>query len=99
MAPAYDIVSTMIYKSGTDNMSLSIGGVYRLCEITRDCFAKEAANIGLGTKMALSRFDNMVAGFKDALISAGNELAAMGVKQIDEISEKILSSGGIRRYL
>lgn len=99
LAPAYDIVSTKIYKSGTDNMSLSIGGVYRLCEITRDCFAKEAANIGLGTKMALRRFDNMAAGFKDALISAGNELVAMGVKQVDEISERILSSGGISRYL
>lgn len=99
LAPAYDIVSTMIYKSGTDNMALSIGGVYRLFEITRDCFAREAVNIGLGAKMALSRFDDMAAGFKEALFGAGNELAAMGVKHIDEICEKILRSGGISRYL
>ena len=28
LAPAYDMVSTMIYESSTENMSLGIGGIY-----------------------------------------------------------------------
>lgn len=55
LATAYDIVSTRIYKSSTENMSLSIGGVYNINEITRESFAKEAHRIGNGVKMAMKR--------------------------------------------
>jgi serine/threonine-protein kinase HipA len=35
LAPAYDIVSTIIYESSTENMALSIGGVYSIHDITK----------------------------------------------------------------
>ena len=41
LAPAYDIVSTMIYESSTENMAISIGGVYQLHDITRESFEQE----------------------------------------------------------
>ena len=42
LAPAYDIVSTMIYPSSTENMALSIDGICNINEITRTSFEKEA---------------------------------------------------------
>ena len=48
LAPAYDIVSTMIYESSTENMALSIDGKYIIYDITRDSFLKEGVNCVLG---------------------------------------------------
>lgn len=53
LAPAYDIVSTMIYESSTENMALSINGINNINEITREAFKKATVQIGIGTKMAL----------------------------------------------
>lgn len=57
LAPAYDILSTVIYTSSTRDMAFSIGNEYDIKKITRDSFRREAANIGLGEQMAMKRFD------------------------------------------
>ena len=67
LAPAYDIVSTMIYESSTENMALSIDGKYNIYDITRDSFVKEAENVGLGSKIAMKRFDTLVSKFEKVL--------------------------------
>lgn len=96
LAPAYDIVSTMIYESSTENMALSIDGIYCINDITRGSFEKEAIHVGLGSKMAMKRFDVMVKNFPDALREAANELSQQGFDKIEEICERILMKGGIR---
>jgi serine/threonine-protein kinase HipA len=90
LAPAYDIVSTIIYESSTENMAFSIGGVYCIYDITRESFEKEAQNIGLGSKMAMKRFDTMVEKFPDALRMAADELKQQGFEGIEEVYELIL---------
>ena len=90
LAPAYDIVSTMVYESSTEDMALSIGGTYCIRNITRESFEKEARNVGLGNKMAMKRFDTMVEKFPDALRSAANELSRQGFDGIEELCELIL---------
>lgn len=90
LAPAYDIVSTMIYESSTENMALSIGGVYCIYDITREAFEKEALNVGLGSRMAMRRFDAMVEKFPHALRTAAHELRQQGFEGIEEICELIL---------
>ena len=99
LAPAYDIVSTRIYKSSTENMALSIGGIYNINEITREAFEKATVQVGIGTKMAMKRFDSMVSGFSDAMNQAKTELKQQGVEQIDQISENIMKKGGIRKEI
>ncbi|MGN0962866.1 MAG: type II toxin-antitoxin system HipA family toxin [Clostridia bacterium] len=99
LAPAYDIVSTMIYSSSTEEMALRINGICNINEITRDSFEKAASQVGLGTKMAMKRFDAMVNGFVSAIRRAKEELKAQGFDRVEEISERILEKGGIRKEL
>ncbi len=99
LAPAYDIVSTMVYKSSTEEMALSIGGKYNINEISRESFEKEAIQVGIGARLAMQRFDTMVNSFSDALEEAKQELYQYGIDQIDQIAEQILEKGGIKKAL
>lgn len=98
LAPAYDIISTMIYESSTEMMALSIGGKYHIDDITRKDFEMEAASIGLGRKIAMERFDAMVMGLEQAMNKARENLHTQGFAQIDEVCSQILEKGGIKQY-
>ncbi|MDY3249817.1 MAG: hypothetical protein SOX32_05650 [Candidatus Choladocola sp.] len=98
MAPAYDIVSTMIYDSSTEDMALGIDGIYNIQEIDRTSFENEASSVGLGPKMAMKRFDHLVDNFADALNQAKEELLRQGFYQTEEISEMIMKKGGINHF-
>lgn len=95
LAPAYDIVSTIIYKSSTEKMALRIDGICNINEITRTSFEKAASQVGIGPKMAMKRFDAMVKGFGDAINQAKEELKNQGFEQVEQISEMIMKKGGI----
>lgn len=95
LAPAYDIISTMIYDSSTEYMALSIGGIYNIRDIDRVAFERQAKEVGLGVSMAMKRFDNMAKNFKEALSKAGEALQSQGFEDIEEIQQKILINGGI----
>ena len=99
LAPAYDIVSTMIYKSSTENMALSIGGVCDINEITRTSFKKAASQVGIGQKMAMKRFDTMVNRFLTAINLAKEELKEQGFEHVEQIYEMIMEKGGIRKEI
>lgn len=90
LAPAYDIISTMIYQSSTENMSLAIDGVYDIRKIDREAFAREAQNIGIGVNMAMRRFDKMLNEFADSIEKASEMLEREGMPYIHEIKENIL---------
>ena len=92
LAPAYDIVSTIIYESCTEQMAVSIGGEYNIRFISEKHFAAEAENIGLGPGLAMKRFDKIKSSFKPALLEAKNELeTARPYLKLDEICRQILS--------
>lgn len=99
LAPAYDIVSTMIYKSSTENMALGINGICNINEITRGSFEKAASQVGIGAKMAMKRFDIMVNGFVAAINQAKDELKKQGFDQVEQICEMIMEKGGIRKEI
>lgn len=99
LTPAYDIVSTMVYDTSTENMALSIGGKYLITDINRDDFEKEAGTVGLGIKMAMKRFDKMANQFEKAILKAEEELKEQGFEQSSNIREQILCKGGINCFL
>lgn len=89
LAPAYDILSTVIYTSSTRDMAFSIGNEYDIKKITRDSFRREAANIGLGEQMAMKRFDYLANAFPDALNKACDGLLGKGFNKAIDIYERI----------
>lgn len=99
LAPAYDIVSTMVYESSTENMALSIGGDYSIRKITEESFAKEATKAGLGVKMAMKRLDTLRKNFVEALNTWAQVLEEQGFEGTKDIAEQIMSCGGIRNYI
>ena len=99
LAPAYDIISTMIYESSTENMALSIGGIYEINQIGRNEFKEEASMLGLGSRIAMKHFDALAAGFEKAVCQAKEELKEQGFQDIDVISQQILRKGAINKYL
>lgn len=99
LAPAYDIVSTIVYDSGTPYMAMSIDGEYDIRRITRGSFENEASDIGLGIKTAVKRFEDMADRFEAALDAAEKELTDEGFSEASDVREKILRRGGISKYI
>jgi len=97
LAPAYDIVSTVVYRSSTENMALSNDGIYNINEITRESFENMAVQIGLGSRMLMRRFDTMVGEFELALNRAKKELQKQGFDEVEQICEMIMKKGGIKK--
>ncbi|MBR0090405.1 MAG: type II toxin-antitoxin system HipA family toxin [Lachnospiraceae bacterium] len=91
LAPAYDLLSTIVYPASTRNMAFHIGGTYRLDDIDREAFRRAAADIGIGRALALERFDVMTERMPQALSEAADELAGNGFHRAGMIAERILS--------
>ena len=68
-------------------MAFSIGHEYDLNKITRNSFELEAEHIGLGKKIAMTRFDNMAFQFKEAMNNAMNDMA-VDFSTVDELGGK-----------
>lgn len=99
LASAYDMISTMIYQNSTENLSLAIGGFYRITDIRRESFMMEAKNVGLGTNIAMKHFDDMVSHFESSIEAAVNQLEAESGFCVSDMKEQILLRGGIANYL
>lgn len=89
LAPAYDIVSTIIYDKHSSEMAFSIGGETEWSSLGRENFAKAAAEIGLNKRILMERFDKMSENFDSALVRAADELTDLGYEEVKEIAEKI----------
>lgn len=96
LAPAYDLVSTAVYPSCTRDMAFSIGGMLSLDTINLDSFRKAAEDAGIGAAFALKRLNRLCNVFEDALSKAANRLSDLSLPGADELSTKILLSGGFR---
>ena len=78
LAPAYDIVSTMIYEESAEQMAMAIDGELDIRKITKESFRAEARHIGLGERIAMRRFEQMQNSFERALAQAKEEIQDEG---------------------
>lgn len=90
LAPAYDIISTIVYDTHSADMSFSIGGETNWFRIDRDCFERAADEAGLSKKIFMKRFDVMSGRFDDALKAAAEEMAAEGHIEVLSIADRIM---------
>lgn len=98
LAPAYDLVSTVLYRDSAESMSLAIDGRLDLQEISRESYGNAAAANGFSRAMVLRRFDDLAGRLESALHEAADVLAAQGYAEAREMAAQILEKGGIRKY-
>ena len=91
LAPAYDLLSTLVYEGSTRNMAFAIGGEYNIEKISRDHFCKAAKEIGISERIALQQFDMIKSNFTMALDAAADELIESGFLKVKDIKQKIKS--------
>ena len=96
LAPAYDLVSTVVYEQSTRDMAFSIAGIYSIDEINAEVFRKAAKTVGLGERIAMKRFSDMCGRFVTALSVSADKLTKEGYGNASEMKRRILENGGIR---
>ena len=99
LAPAYDILSTAIYRRATRDMAIRIGGACSLDEVDRTSIQKAAAEAGLGRGMAMSCLEKMTQKLPQALAESAEELRQAGFWYAERLADRILQNGGISSWL
>lgn len=90
LAPAYDIISTVVYESSTREMSMKIGNAVDIDDVTTESFEQAALEIGLGKSLAMKRYYIMRSIFENALHEAADELKNEGFPMAADLCGKIL---------
>lgn len=89
LAPAYDIVSTILYDTHSSEMAFSVGGEIEWHRITRGCFEEACRETGLSSRMFMARLDSMADAFDGALSRAAEEMQYEGFTDAISMAEKI----------
>ena len=92
LAPAYDIISTVVYKESTREMSFSIGGEYSVDLIREEHFKNAVKDYHLGERFAMGRMRKMKDLFPEALHRSAQKLADEGYNKSLDIEKKILKN-------
>ena len=89
LAPAYDMLSTVVYDSHSSNMAFAIGGETNWYRINRHSFEIAADDAGLNRGIFMKRFDDLQERFPMALDSAAGELAEDGHGDAAGLADRI----------
>ena len=76
-APAYDLLSTMVYDSIAKRFAMSIGGETRMGVLTKEHFAELARCCDLNPKMVLAELSDMAKALPQAARKLAEELNAV----------------------
>lgn len=90
LAPAYDIVSTILYDTHSSEMAFSVGGEIEWSRIDRGRFEDACGECGLNRKLFMARFDRMAAEFEGALRRASEEVSDEGFTDAAAMAERIM---------
>ena len=90
LSPAYDVISTVIYKEISREMSFAINDKRDIGKITRDDFTSQSKIVGIGKTVALEHFDRLSNNFESALNASVKELTSLGFKDAKTIKNRII---------
>ena len=90
LAPAYDMLSTIIYDSSTRDMSFGIGGTKNVDKIGENSYRNLASSVGIGEKIAMDNYDRILNKFENAIKESSKELQDMGFEKAKDIANRIL---------
>ena len=89
LAPAYDLVSTIIYKESSMEMSIAIGGELDWRKIKKPQFVKAAQGIGLSERFVAQEYDRLQESLQPSLNLAAKELSEQGFSGIKKIKKQL----------
>lgn len=92
LAPAYDIICTLIYESSTDEMGIRINGKTEINDISRSDFEAEAKKCGLGTAIFMKEYDRLAGLLDQSLEEASLELSRKGFTSAGKIKDLIVEN-------
>lgn len=95
LAPAYDLLSTIIYDESSKDMAFNIGGEYNLDKINRENFNDETKKLNLSNKLLLEHFDYLKADVKKTLTLSAEELCDFGYTVADDIKNTVIDRRGL----
>ena len=95
LAPAYDIVSTVLYDTHSSEMAFSVGGEIEWSKIDRACFETACTECGLNKRLFMSRLDDMKGRFREALLQAAGIVCDNGFTDAARMAERILEVSNV----
>lgn len=90
LAPAYDMISTVIYENSTRDMSFNIGGIRNLDSIDEENFKSLASRVRIGEKIAMRNYHTVLDRFENAIRESARTLQETGFDNATDIAERIL---------
>lgn len=89
LAPAYDILSTIVYDTHSRQMAFAIGGELDWDRTDRECFVRACEEIGLNKKIFMKRFDDLCGRFEPALEEAAEMLTGEGFTGVRDLVRRL----------
>ena len=99
LAPAYDMISTVIYGSSTDALAFNVGGTRDINDIDRNSFIKLAATVGIGERIVLAEYDKLCNEFERSLYDTAYELKEQGFNGATKLVARIMNKGCVGKML
>ena len=90
LAPAYDLICTLIYRESTSEMALAVGGQKEWGKISRQSFLDSVGEMGLGKPLIRREYERLWKNFPRALQKAAEELKQQGFSDSEEMQRCIL---------
>ena len=94
LAPAYDIISTVVYDTHSRQMAFSIGGEFEWSHIDRACFSKACDEIRVSRRIFMKRFDDLCDIFEPALQKAADNMTETGFGEAKILAGRLLEKKG-----
>ncbi|MGN1381588.1 MAG: type II toxin-antitoxin system HipA family toxin [Eubacterium sp.] len=94
LAPAYDVICTLVYKESTSEMALSIGGQKEWSKINKQSFLDAAKDMGIGKALVKREYTRLKKKFPAALNRAAEELKAQGFPDSGMMKDRIAEAVG-----
>ena len=94
LAPAYDILSTVVYDTHSRQMAFSIGGEFEWSHIDRACFGKACDEVHVSRNIFMKRFDDLCGRFEPALRQAAENMKNEGFGESEQLASRLMERKG-----
>lgn len=83
-------METVLLGYDTRKMSFNIGGKRSLDEIGKDDFKTMASQVGIGERVAMNVYEDVLNRFENSINESVTELSSMGFEDALDIGDRIL---------